>query len=183
MKDISWDNIYTSGKDFRPPSIHEVNFIIEKAGLHKDQTVLDVGCGTGQLTREMFHRGLDPTGIDISAKAIEVARQATVFSIQYNQVNFESNEITALENKKYDLITCRLVYAFISNKIQFHENVNRLLAANGNLVIISPLRHLTPKHKQHIAVNRTEALENLQNIYTVESYTKFDLGFFICKRR
>ena len=40
------------------------------------KSVLDVGCGTGALLREITRRGADSaTGIDYSGKAIEIARK------------------------------------------------------------------------------------------------------------
>lgn len=40
--------------------------------------MLDVGCGTGALTRELARRGHQVTGIDFSAPAIETARAKAV---------------------------------------------------------------------------------------------------------
>jgi SAM-dependent methyltransferase len=44
------------------------------AGREVGRRVIDVGCGTGELTIELARRGCDATGIDISPVAIEIAR-------------------------------------------------------------------------------------------------------------
>ena len=51
---------------------------LEELGVGADETVLDVGCGTGNLTRALLAR-LSPAGrvvaVDISPRMIEVARE------------------------------------------------------------------------------------------------------------
>lgn len=47
---------------------------LEEAGLVRDP-VLDVGCGTGELSLFLARRGHDVLGIDLSARAIEQARR------------------------------------------------------------------------------------------------------------
>lgn len=39
--------------------------------------ILDLGCGTGRVSRELARRGAEVTGVDFSAKAIEIARSLT----------------------------------------------------------------------------------------------------------
>jgi len=47
--------------------------------------VLDLGCGTGGLTRELFARGYDMIGIDISAEMLAIARQRDGASLYLQQ--------------------------------------------------------------------------------------------------
>jgi 2-polyprenyl-6-hydroxyphenyl methylase/3-demethylubiquinone-9 3-methyltransferase len=68
-----WD----TGSEFRP--LHEMNpvrlgWIEEAAGGIADRRVLDVGCGGGILAESMAARGAQVTGIDLSDKALGVAR-------------------------------------------------------------------------------------------------------------
>ena len=64
--------------EFKP--LHEinplrVNFICERAEVNGGK-VLDVGCGGGLLTEALAARGAKVTGIDLSEKALAVARLA-----------------------------------------------------------------------------------------------------------
>ena len=41
----------------------------------KTELVLDLGCGTGKMTRELARRGYDMTGVDLSAEMLDIARE------------------------------------------------------------------------------------------------------------
>jgi len=68
-----WD----PASEFRP--LHEINplrlrWIEEMAGGIGGKDVLDVGCGGGILSEAMARAGANVTGVDLSAKALGVAR-------------------------------------------------------------------------------------------------------------
>jgi SAM-dependent methyltransferase len=48
----------------------EANFVIR----FSPGSVLDAGCGTGRVGRELFRRGVDVVGIDLDAEMLETAR-------------------------------------------------------------------------------------------------------------
>jgi cyclopropane fatty-acyl-phospholipid synthase-like methyltransferase len=64
------DNVFTKA------TVAEVDFIIEELGLSEGDSVLDVGCGTGRHAVEMASRGLDVTGVDLSAGMLREAERA-----------------------------------------------------------------------------------------------------------
>ena len=49
--------------------------IIEKELKFSPELVLDLGCGTGKMTRELSSRGYDMTGVDYSPEMLGVARR------------------------------------------------------------------------------------------------------------
>ncbi|OLF14980.1 SAM-dependent methyltransferase [Actinophytocola xanthii] len=61
-----------------PPALAaaEVDFIIRTGGLGAGARVLDVPCGSGRHSLELARRGCRVTGLDVSAEAVEHARQA-----------------------------------------------------------------------------------------------------------
>jgi SAM-dependent methyltransferase len=61
-----------------PPALTatEVDFIIRTAGLGPGDRVLDVPCGSGRHSLELARRGCQVTGLDVSAEAVEHARDA-----------------------------------------------------------------------------------------------------------
>jgi len=68
-----WDE----GGEFKP--LHEINplrlgYIEQLAGGLAGKRVVDVGCGGGILSESMAQRGAEVLGIDLSEKALGVAR-------------------------------------------------------------------------------------------------------------
>jgi len=100
-----WD----PNSEFKP--LHDINplrldYIDRKARL-KDRTVLDVGCGGGILAESMAARGAHVTGIDLSDKALGVARLHLFESGQ--KVDYRKISAEALAQEKpaaFDIVTC-----------------------------------------------------------------------------
>ncbi len=63
------DNCFVANTDF------EVDFIEEELKLPSGAAILDVGCGTGRHSLELARRGYRVTGIDLSDKMLEEARE------------------------------------------------------------------------------------------------------------
>lgn len=103
--------------------------------------VLDIGCGHGFITREL--PGTNIIGVDLSAKAIEQARERDDGRRQYIQGSlFELNrlrETTPALNVKFDLIviTGVLYPQYIGGaKTLVYDIVDTLLASNGILISV-----------------------------------------------
>lgn len=94
------------------------------------KTALDVGCGTGQLARDLYHRGYQVTGIDISTEAISQAQASTIYT---QGITFAVRDITKppLPPCHYGLITCKYVVAFIADRATFFRAIGTLLEATG----------------------------------------------------
>ncbi|WP_034930432.1 bifunctional 2-polyprenyl-6-hydroxyphenol methylase/3-demethylubiquinol 3-O-methyltransferase UbiG [Candidatus Accumulibacter vicinus] len=95
--------------DFKP--LHDINplrldWIDDQCQL-AGKRVLDVGCGGGLLSEGMCERGATVTGIDLSEKALSVARLHLLESgqvVDYRRVAAE--ELAAQEGSSYDVVTC-----------------------------------------------------------------------------
>ena len=100
-----WD----PNSEFKP--LHEINplrlnYIDRQAGL-AGKTVLDVGCGGGILSESMAGMGASVTGIDLSDKALQVARLHLLESgkqVEYRKIAVEdiAEELPA----SFDIVTC-----------------------------------------------------------------------------
>ena len=74
-----------------------VEQILNRIGFHP-RAVLDVACGTGNVSEEMARRGYEVVGIDIAADMIEVARTKT------GGVEYHVQDIAELDlGRKFDL--------------------------------------------------------------------------------
>lgn len=100
-----WD----PSSEFKP--LHDINplrlgYIDRQAGL-AGKKVLDVGCGGGILAESMAAIGAEVTGIDLSEKALKVAKLHLLESgnkVDYRLVPVE--ELAAEQGAQYDVVTC-----------------------------------------------------------------------------
>jgi 2-polyprenyl-6-hydroxyphenyl methylase/3-demethylubiquinone-9 3-methyltransferase len=100
-----WD----PNSEFKP--LHDINplrlgYIDRHAGL-AGKAVLDVGCGGGILSESMAGSGADVTGIDLSDKALQVAKLHLLESgkqVDYRSIAVE--DLAAEQPGHYDVVTC-----------------------------------------------------------------------------
>src|SRR5947209_7263975 len=96
--------------EFKP--LHDINplrleYIDERCGGLAGKRVLDVGCGGGILAEAMAARGAIVTGIDLSEKALGVARLHQLESgaqVEYRLIAAE--DLAAQTAGAFDIVTC-----------------------------------------------------------------------------
>jgi 2-polyprenyl-6-hydroxyphenyl methylase / 3-demethylubiquinone-9 3-methyltransferase len=96
--------------DFKP--LHDINplrlgYIDERCGGLNGKRVLDVGCGGGILAEGMARQGARVTGIDLSKKALEIARLHQIesgTSVDYRLIAAEAFAAEAAGS--FDVVTC-----------------------------------------------------------------------------
>ena len=109
-----WD----PNSEFRP--LHEINPLrldwIDRHATLAGKKVLDVGCGGGLLSEAMAARGATVTGIDLSEKALGVARLHLLESgrsVDYRYISAE--DLAAQEAAGYDVVTCMEMLEHVPN--------------------------------------------------------------------
>ncbi|HEX5865257.1 MAG TPA: bifunctional 2-polyprenyl-6-hydroxyphenol methylase/3-demethylubiquinol 3-O-methyltransferase UbiG [Casimicrobiaceae bacterium] len=96
--------------DFKP--LHDINplrldYIAGRSGGLDGKRALDVGCGGGILAEAMATAGAKVTGIDLSDKALAVARLHQLESgveVDYRLISAEA--MAAEERDSFDIVTC-----------------------------------------------------------------------------
>jgi 2-polyprenyl-6-hydroxyphenyl methylase/3-demethylubiquinone-9 3-methyltransferase len=97
--------------EFKP--LHDINplrldYIATRCGGFEGKEVLDVGCGGGILAEAMAHAGAKVTAIDLSEKALGVAKlhqlESGVAGVEYRLVAAEA--LAAEHPGRFDLVTC-----------------------------------------------------------------------------
>lgn len=91
--------------------------------------VLDLGCGTGTMTRLMYNMGYDMIGVDISPEMLEIARSK---SMDVNEeCDFDSEKIAKLQEENIMYICqdmCELdLYSTVGTVISTCDSINYLL--------------------------------------------------------
>ncbi len=124
----------------------------------RTRSVLDVGCGTGDLVCEIAGMGISANGVDFAEGMIELAHQ-TAKRFGLPQVDFICASIFDLEllSDSYDAIVANGFIEYISQEElrSFIQLVSAALAPGGSLILGSRNR--------------------LFNLYSLNAYTRMEL--------
>jgi SAM-dependent methyltransferase len=122
-----------------------VDNMIATAAAGPGATVLEIGCGTGQLTRQLSGRGLDLTAIDIGAALVEGARHHVAdAAVRFQVCSFE--EFTAAG--PFDLIVSADAFHWVDPAVALPK-AGQLLRPGGWLaLLISGGRYPEPLQSQ-----------------------------------
>lgn len=92
--------------------------------------ILDIGCGTGELTNQLAQLGHEVTGIDQSANMIEQAKHS------FPAVKFLTKDILTVDSfeETYDVVFSNAAFHWILDQERLVENIGRLLRPNGVLI-------------------------------------------------
>ena len=120
--------------EFRP--LHEINplrlnYIEELAGM-EGKTVVDIGCGGGILSESMAASGANVTGIDLSEKALKVAKLHLLESgqqVDYRRITAES--LAEEKPQHYDIVTCMEMLEHVPDPMSVIQSCAKLTKPGG----------------------------------------------------
>jgi ubiquinone/menaquinone biosynthesis C-methylase UbiE len=110
-----------------------VEFAIETAGVGAGSEVLEVGCGTGQLTESLARYGFSLTAIDIGPSMIAATRRRLDGSALSLLVS--SFEDFAAGDASFDLIVSGTAFHWVDPEVRFRKPA-RLLRPGGWLALL-----------------------------------------------
>ena len=158
--------------EFKP--LHQINPLrldwIDQISALSGKCVLDVGCGGGILAEGMVDRGATVTGIDLSEKALGVARLHLFESgkqVSYREISAEALAVEAPET--FDVVTCMEMLEHVPNPGSTVAACARLVKPGGH-VFFSTLNRNTKAYV--LAVIGAEYILNLLPRGT-HDYAKF----------
>jgi ubiquinone/menaquinone biosynthesis C-methylase UbiE len=129
-----FDGIAERYEESRPgyPS-RVVEFITAAARLAPGASVLEIGCGTGQLTGQLAYHGFCLTAIDIGPFMVAAARRC----LAGTEVSFQvtSFEDLAAADESFDLIISSAAFHWIDPEVAFSKSA-RLLRPGGWLALL-----------------------------------------------
>jgi SAM-dependent methyltransferase len=109
------------------------------AGVQLRDHVLDIGCGTGQTTREAARTAQAGSafGVDVSAAAIErargLARAAGLRNVTFEQADAQ---VCRFPPERFDLAISRFGTMFFDDAVAAFANIRRALRPAGRLVMM-----------------------------------------------
>jgi len=115
---------------FVPAIFHQwPSKIISAAAITESDDVLDVGCGTGALTREVVKCAGSAMGIDLSESMLGVARQVCP------TVTFHQGNVAELpfDDSTFDTVVSAFMLMFVPDPKQAIGEIKRVLRPGGRI--------------------------------------------------
>lgn len=111
------------------------NIIISNINIQNDLRILDVGCGIGELLRDMKNTfkkySLHLSGIDFSPNMIKRAKEFD------SSINYQVLDVSFINNyyENLDYIICTHSFPYYKNKKNIIEKFHSILNTNGTLLL------------------------------------------------
>ena len=140
--------------------------------------VADLGCGTGELTRELHERlsAASTLGVDSSAEML-----AKAASFATGALRFEQGDIASFTSDgPLDLIVSNAAFHWVGGHESLFARLTSMLAPGGQLAIQMPANDTHPSHRIAAEVARDFGLERRPSpMFTPARYASLlhELGF------
>lgn len=140
---MSWDpNQYERFRDERAQPFYDLVELIQK---RPTMRVVDLGCGTGELTSELHRRlgAAETIGVDNSASML-----AKSSAFAGNGLRFEQGDIATFgSDRPFDLVFSNAAVHWVDDHESLFARLAALLTRNGQLAIQMPANH---DHVSHV---------------------------------
>ncbi len=147
----------------RPETELLIEFVSKKFK-NKDIFILDVGTGSGCIILSLLEelKSIRGVGIDISKKAIEIAKKNAKMYKNFKRIKFLNRDINQIYDKKFDLIISNPPYISTHQIKNLSEDIKRYeprIALNGGNDGLDVVRKVIYKSKSILRKNGFLALE------------------------
>jgi len=130
-----FDQIATEYDRYRPGYPDTlIDYACEIAGLKDGDTVLELGCGSGQLTRSLVARGLHVTALEPGRQLIALAEKNAKESGLVDFVNAKFEDAVLLKGS-YKAVFCASAFHWIDPDVSW-QKVAELLTPGGTLALM-----------------------------------------------
>jgi trans-aconitate 2-methyltransferase len=171
---LSWDvDQYERFKNERAQPFRDLGALIEP---RPNMRIVDLGCGTGELTRELHEllAASETLGIDSSESMLLKA-------LGTSTLHFQLGDIASFTTANpFDLVFSNAALHWIPDQERLFARLISLLAPDGQLAVQMPANHDHPSHRIAAEVAASFGIEpRTVNILASESYASLlhRLGF------
>lgn len=113
-----------------------LNYIYNRVKQGKGKKILDIGFGTGVLTKKLYDDEFSVFGMDFSDKMIEISKEKMP-KASFIKHDFSKGFPVVWENETYDYIICTYAIHHLDNmqKNDFLQTLLNKLSPNGKILI------------------------------------------------
>ena len=133
-----WLEVYTRWRASEIGNITdqlERQLILELVGDVSGCRILDVGCGDGELTVELWKRGAIVIGIDSSAAMIDAAKARAKESHADITFKVATAEDLPFPPEQFDVVTAITILCFVDDATPVFQEISRVMRPGGRFVI------------------------------------------------
>ncbi|MBS4177450.1 methyltransferase domain-containing protein [Lederbergia citrea] len=103
--------------------------VVDLLDPQKGERILDLGCGTGDLTNEIAKSGAIPLGIDLSEQMIETAK------VKFPDIEFSvENAVSFKSSQKFDAVFSNAALHWMKQAAEVAETIWEVLNPGGRFV-------------------------------------------------
>ena len=128
-----YNTIGNNYNETRKADSYLVSRMFDLLSCYEDYEVLDVGCGTGNYTIELFNKGLKISGLEPSELMLDVAKEKN------QKINWflGKAELLPFENESFDAVITTLSIHHLGNLENGFSEIFRILKNGGRFLIFT----------------------------------------------
>ncbi|GGW87400.1 methyltransferase [Streptomyces malachitofuscus] len=113
--------------------------LLDAARLRDTDSVLDIGCGNGRLTRLAARTAHRAVGVDLSTPMLERARRTAAEEQLTNVTHIQADaQVHPFEPASFDVALSRFGIMFFADPVAAFTNIGRALRPSGRLAFVCP---------------------------------------------
>ncbi|GAA3779784.1 class I SAM-dependent methyltransferase [Streptomyces phyllanthi] len=152
-----WEAHFADGNGFRRTDDHELRLLTDHVHPRPGHRALDIGCGLGGYAAALAGLGYRTLAVDWTEASAAAVRdryaglepRLTVRCLDFEDAPAVTEQLPAAG---FELVTTRLVLAFLTDRAAAGERVRDLLAPGGAWVVTTPLAERLPEERRHIGL-------------------------------
>lgn len=132
-----YNNLWVQKYSLGPTRREVLKIVLPLLKENNKLRILDIGCGTGQLIKEISNEYEDVNylGIDVAENMIKEAKNN---NLKNKNIKFKTCPIEKFNTKdKFDIIICTHAFPYFPNKEEVLKKIYKLSNKNANIVIVN----------------------------------------------
>ena len=155
-----------------PAIVMEAGKLVRLLSPNKNDVILEIGCGTGRVTRQLARKCRKVVGIDFSQAMLDVARRK---SKSYENIDYRIIDLRQIpfpfKNSCFDKVVCPLVIDHVEDTESLFHEIFRILKGGGILVFddIIPDGNIAPSFRD-VIYEKSQIGEKIFYHHSIDSF-------------